>query len=112
VRQKIALLATIALSACASSSQTFAPDGRQAYVLNCSGLARTWGACLEKAGDLCGSAGYDVLDRDGENGFIASGGSSAAINGNRSAFYGSGSSGFLAGSTHGRSMLIACKKPA
>ncbi len=41
------------MSGCANSSRTFGPDGREAHSIDCSGLARTWGMCLEKAGDIC-----------------------------------------------------------
>jgi hypothetical protein len=34
------------VSACATVHQTYAPDGRKAYTLNCSGLARGINACL------------------------------------------------------------------
>jgi hypothetical protein len=91
-----AVFLSTALTACASASQTYAPDGRPAYTLNCSGLARTWGACYEKAGNLCGPSGYDVLAGGSEGGAVIGG------SGN----------GFFGGSAISRSMLIACKKPA
>ena len=50
----IALATVILLSGCASASKTHGPDGKEAFFINCSGLARTWGMCYEKAGDLCG----------------------------------------------------------
>jgi hypothetical protein len=84
------------LAACASSSHTYAPDGRPAYTLNCSGLARTWGACYNKAGEICKSAGYDILAGGAEGGAIVGG----------------GQNGFIGGSTISRSMLIACKNPS
>lgn len=85
-----------ALAGCAVSSQTYAPDGRRAYSLNCSGMALTWGACYEKAGDICGPAGYDVLAGGSESGAVIGG----------------GSGGFFGGSTASRNMLVACKKPS
>ena len=81
------------LAGCASSSTTYGPDGRSAHTINCSGLARTWGACYEKAGDLCGSAGYDVMDRDTDQG--------ALITGNRN--------GFTGGVSNSRSLVVACR---
>lgn len=93
--KKTILLLSIALSACATSSKTYAPDGRPAYTLNCSGMVLTWGTCYEKAGDLCGSVGYDVLAGGTERGAVI----------------GSSSGGFYGGTTMSRSMLIACKRP-
>lgn len=110
--KRVILLLCIMLAGCASASHTYGPDGRDAYSLNCSGAARTWGMCLEKAGDLCGTRGYEVLQASSEEGFIAAANAGASISGNRANFAGSGSSAFFAGTTHSRSMLIACKKPS
>ena len=87
--------ACVVLAGCAFSHQTYAPDGRAAYSINCSGAALSWGACYEKAGSICRGAGYDVLAGGSERG--------AAIGG--------GSYGFFGGTTVTRSMLIACKYP-
>src|SRR5262249_20194793 len=81
-------------SACASSSATYGPDGRPAYALNCSGLARSWAMCAEKAGDLCGTRGYDV---------IAAGGGTSGMIGTVTP------PGGFAGPAIERSMLIQCK---
>jgi hypothetical protein len=81
------------LAGCATSSQTYTADGRIGYSINCSGTALNWGMCEQKAGDLCGTRGYEILSTAGDHGLIATGG-----NGN-----------FFASSTISRSMLIACK---
>jgi len=72
-------ISIIILSACASSSSTYAPDGREAFSLNCSGTMRDWGMCHEKAGELCGTKGYDILVQNGEQGAMING----ASNGHR-----------------------------
>ena len=94
---RIVLLAVFIVTGCATVHETYAPDGRKAYALNCSGLARGWDKCFATAGELCGAKGYDVIDRNGEP---VSATSFVANN--------SGASGF-AGSTFERSMTIACK---
>ncbi len=86
------------VSGCATVRESYAPDGRKAYALNCSGLARGWDKCQASAGDICGAAGYDVLDRTSEDAEMASAG------GNRKSF------GASAAKTNERSMLIACKQ--
>jgi hypothetical protein len=91
------VVALLTVSACATVHQTYAPDGRKAYTLNCSGLARGWDKCLSAAGELCASAGYDILDRSSEDAAVAGAGGSP-----------SGGSAFAA-KTNERSMLIACK---
>lgn len=82
-----------ALGGCASSSQTFGPDGRVTHSINCSGTARNWGMCEQKAGELCGAKGYDIVSRSSDTGAMASG----------------GSGNFFATTTHSRTMLVACK---
>jgi hypothetical protein len=92
------LLIALTLTGCATVRESYAPDGRKAYTLNCSGAARGWDKCLAAAGDICGAAGYDVLDRNREMM------SAAGVSANSS-----GAGGFGV-TTSERSMLIACKK--
>lgn len=54
-------------SACASSSEIYTPTGAKGYALNCSGLARNWNMCLEKAGEICGEKGYTILNKNEED---------------------------------------------
>lgn len=96
MKRIIAMTAVLALCACATVHETYAPDGRKAYALNCSGMARGWDKCLSAAGEKCGTGGYDVLDRAGEMSAVAAG----------------TSHGFGGGITGERSMVIACKPPS
>lgn len=89
----LTLAAVLVLSGCASASRTYGPDGKEAYSLNCSGWARTWGMCYEKAGDLCGTRGYEIIGQGSDRGAIAS----------------VTPSGGFAGSTISRSLLVRCK---
>lgn len=91
---KYLLLGFIFLSGCASSSKTFAPDGSEAHSLNCSGTARNWGMCYEKAGNICKDKGYDILagGSDQDATLVANNGS------------------VFAGTKHNRNLLIKCKK--
>ncbi|AQG98680.1 hypothetical protein A9R05_07395 [Burkholderia sp. KK1] len=101
MKKIVALLVSAAvLTACASVHESYSADGRKAYTLNCSGMARGWDKCFSAAGDLCKEAGFDVLDRASEGGSIGAGGFSG------------GSGSFGGGSTQERSMVVACKKPA
>ncbi len=54
------------LGACATASQTYGPDGKVAYTIDCSGAARTWAECQQKAGDICGSHGYRIVSVNGQ----------------------------------------------
>ncbi|XEQ06583.1 hypothetical protein LPA67_11250 [Salmonella enterica subsp. enterica] len=49
------------LAGCATATKTYAPDGREAYTIECSGVGGSWAMCQAKAGDLCGSKGYDLI---------------------------------------------------
>lgn len=89
----ILITAALVISGCTTASKTYAPDGREAYSINCSGKALTWGMCFEKAGNLCGSRGYDVMTRDDENNWS----------------YVSSQNNSFGGSSSRRSMLVVCR---
>jgi hypothetical protein len=91
-RLAVALLAVL-MAGCATSRETYTADGQKGHSINCSGNALTWGMCSEKAGELCGAKGYDVLERSGDQGAVASG----------------SKSGFFAGTVTSRSMIVRCK---
>ncbi|HEU4344750.1 MAG TPA: hypothetical protein VFU31_24610 [Candidatus Binatia bacterium] len=81
------------LGACATSSQTYTPDGKVGHSIACSGTALSWGHCYEKAGQICGPKGYRVVAGGADQGALAAGTQQA----------------FFAGSTISRSMVIQCK---
>tara|TARA_B100001057_G_scaffold229615_1_gene229953 strand:- start:82 stop:438 length:357 start_codon:yes stop_codon:yes gene_type:complete len=105
------------ISGCASSKQTYSADGEIAHSLNCSGKTRNWGMCYEKAGEICGTKGYNILNKDGEQGASVAGATNREGSGifglSRKATGGLGSSrnssGFFGTSLHFRTMTIACK---
>jgi hypothetical protein len=87
----------LVLFACASATQTYAPDGRAAHAVDCGGLWHNWGVCMERAGEIYGAKGYDILARDTDRN--RSGGyfrSCSIARGNYT-------------STHTRNMLISCR---
>lgn len=93
--KKIGVMAfVIIVSGCATSSKTYGPDGREAFSIDCSGLGGTWGACLTKAGDLCGAKGYDLLTSAGDKGLVAVADPNQA---------------FMS-STISRNLLVSCKR--
>jgi hypothetical protein len=65
----IAML-VIGLMGCATTSprQTYLPDGRQGYVIECAGVHSSWGDCYQQAGEVCGLQGYEVLAQTGDQG--------------------------------------------
>ncbi len=88
------LLLVIALSGCATATKTYTENGDEGYTIDCSGGALTWGMCYEKAGKLCGPAGYTTLRKDGDTG--------SSFSGNQFGLYG--------GTVVSRSMVISCHK--
>lgn len=95
MRRTIVLLFIVAfLSGCATARKTYTADGKEGYSITCSGSALNWGMCYEKAGELCGSKGYEVLEKSGDQG--------AMLSGNQYGLY--------AGSVINRSMIIKCKE--
>jgi len=69
---------------------TYTSDGREGYSINCSGSALNWGMCYEKAGELCGAKGYEVLEKSGDIGAMVT----------------AGQYGLFGGSVINRSMII------
>ena len=89
------LFLTFVLNGCAATvKETYSQDGRKAYTLNCSGLARGWDKCYAAAGELCKAKGYDIMNKSSED--------ISTIGGSTSGFFGA--------KTNERSMLVACKK--
>lgn len=60
-------VAVLALSGCATAKTITGPDGRPAYRVECNGTGKSWGDCIQKAGETCGQRGYDVLARNEEH---------------------------------------------
>lgn len=90
----ILLFVAMILTGCATASKTYTADGKEGYNITCSGSALNWGMCYEKAGQICGTKGYEVLEKSGDQG--------ALLSGNQYGLY--------AGSVINRSMIIKCKE--
>lgn len=73
------LLFAVLLTGCATEARrTYLPDGSIGYAIYCRG---TGPACLERAGEICKGAGYDVLDADrSENQSVTAYGGAVAAN--------------------------------
>jgi len=93
IRIALILLVATLVGGCATASKTFTSDGKEGYVIDCSGSALNWGMCYEKAGKLCGTKGYEVLEKSSDTGAMVS----------------AGEYGLFGGSAINRSMIIKCK---
>ena len=67
-----AVTGVMVLAACATVHESYEPDGRKPYAVDCSGTSPGWDKCYAAADETCGAAGYDVLDRSSED--VAMGG--------------------------------------
>lgn len=65
------LALSLVLSSCATSQTVFLPDGAAGHAINCDGSAVSWSACFQKAGELCGASGYEVVDRSDSETYTA-----------------------------------------
>ena len=90
------LIIVSALVGCATAppTQTYLSDGRQGYLIDCSGSKKSWGICYQQAGELCGISGYEVVAQGGDTGYRA----------------GTPPSGAYTVSTTTRSLMVACNK--
>jgi hypothetical protein len=91
VKSVTAIFACIMLGACASATQTRAPDGRVTHSLDCSGAGGDW-MCQQQARVICGEKGYDIVSNSGDRGPIAA----------------AGGGEFAVGTTISQSVVIAC----
>lgn len=57
-------VASVLLSGCVSASRTTGPDGGSALNISCNGGMNSMGSCYEKAAEICGRGGYEVIDKD------------------------------------------------
>jgi hypothetical protein len=46
-----------------TDSETYTADGLPGYTIHCDGALLSWGSCAAKAGELCETRGYDIIDR-------------------------------------------------
>jgi hypothetical protein len=98
----------ISLAGCSSSKQIYTQDGQQGHVVTCTpawtggivgqvaAASTSWGQCYEKAGELCGATGYDIIQQVGENGAYGQAGNNV---------------GFVS-TTNNRTMVVKCKGQA
>lgn len=104
--KKVMLVTLIVmLSGCAFSKDMYLSDGSKGHNISCDGSANSISNCFQKAGELCGSKGYTLLNREGEAipfGY-ATGGASANAAGAQGAYVSQ------VGMMVTRSIFVKCK---
>lgn len=68
MKLKVLTMAAIALclAGCATASPVFLADGSKGYDIACGGTVMNFSNCLAKAGSICGSRGYEVVNKNGD----------------------------------------------
>jgi len=100
-----ALLTMFMVSSCAMVKETYMPDGSKGYSISCDGAAVGINVCFEKAGDLCGASGYDLINREGQ--LVPFGYGAASVQGGPS--YVQGQSFVTYGSFSSKSIMVKCR---
>ncbi len=104
---QIILTATCAalLAGCVSSQPMYTASGAQGHTITCTpgwtggvvgavaNASTSWAQCYQKAGELCGARGYDILQQIGEGGVYGQ----------------AGQGGGFVSSTNNRMMIVKCK---
>lgn len=98
-------LLSVGLSACTYSRDMYLPDGSVGHSISCGGTLNSFSGCYQKAGELCGAGGYDIVDRNGEA--IPFSNSSGSIVGNQHMISGGYQSNF--GMIVNRDLFVRCK---
>lgn len=88
----------VGVTGCATVNETYLADGRKGYSISCDGAAVGMNVCFEKAGELCGARGYDLLNREGQ--VISSATAVGQSNGSTYVQY---------GAFNTKSIMLACK---
>jgi len=66
MKQHLAVLVFLLLAGCgATVSKTYLPNGEQGYAIDCSAAGADLIDCYEKAGNVCGSNGYEIAGTGG-----------------------------------------------
>lgn len=66
ITKALLLAFAVVLGGCAISKDMYLPDGSKGHNISCDGSANSISNCFQKAGELCGSNGYVLLNREGE----------------------------------------------
>lgn len=61
----LAVTAVLALTGCATASNTYLTNGEQGLSIDCSGEAGSWASCYEKAEASCAGTGYQIVSTEG-----------------------------------------------
>lgn len=55
------------LAGCVTTTEVNLADGSKGHNISCPGAVQNFSHCLQKAGEICGARGYDVVNREGDS---------------------------------------------
>jgi hypothetical protein len=67
------LFPILLLAACVTSEEIDIAEGGRGYSIDCSADHLNWSLCYEKAGQICGEKGFEILDKTGDTGVVIAG---------------------------------------
>jgi hypothetical protein len=103
------IAALIFQSACVTTQESYLPDGSLGHHITCGGALFSMGDCMQKAGEICGAHGYQILNQNGEA--IPFSTSSGAVNGTATPYGGgsiTGAYNSTSGSIVNRDLFVKC----
>jgi len=53
------------LGACTTAKEIYLPNGSKGHDIRCDGFGNRMENCFQKAGEICGSKGYDMVNPQG-----------------------------------------------
>jgi hypothetical protein len=63
------LAATLSISGCSGLDPVRFADGNPGYRASCPGFGDDYSRCYQQAAEVCSSAGYDLMTRDGSTNY-------------------------------------------
>jgi hypothetical protein len=67
MKRILILLMVVAIAGCAATTKTEVKRGKKGLHINCSGLSSSWDQCYTSATNSCGTKGYRVIAKSGDN---------------------------------------------
>jgi len=73
MKTALPMFLVILLTACATAKEVDIAEGQRGYSIDCSGEGISWSLCYEKAGQICGEKGFEIVDKTGGTGMVVAG---------------------------------------
>lgn len=100
-------LMLLLLAGCVTTSEVYLADGSKGHNIGCGGAVQNFSACLQKAGEICGTGGYSIVNQQGDAVPVSI--ATANFNANRQAA--SGAYAASSGNVVTRNVFVKCSQP-